>query len=105
MFVPGCRFRCLDRGESRPHVGLCRPAVSMNLSIEVPDDLVAQLDLDQPQAKRRVVESLALEAYRSGKLSRGKLSEVLGLLFWETEALLKERGCAQGQTWPEVQQD
>jgi predicted HTH domain antitoxin len=77
----------------------------MNLSIEVPDDLVEQLQLVQPEANRRVLESLALEAYRAGNLSRGKLSELLGLSFWDAEALLKERGCAQGLTWAEVEQD
>jgi predicted HTH domain antitoxin len=77
----------------------------MNLSLEVPDELAERLQLDEPEANPLVLESLALQAYRSGKLSRGRLSEILGLSFWDTEALIKERGCGQGQTWAEVQAD
>jgi predicted HTH domain antitoxin len=77
----------------------------MTLSIEVPDEMVEQLRLDDPEIGWRVLESLAVEAYRSQRLSRGQLSKILGLSFWETEALIKERGCGQGQTWAEVEED
>ena len=77
----------------------------MKWSIEVPDELVEHLHLDEASAARRGLESLYLEGYRSLKLSRGKLSELLGLSFWETEALIKERGYGQGQTWAEVEKD
>jgi predicted HTH domain antitoxin len=77
----------------------------MTLSIEVPDEMAEHLHLEEPDTARRVLESLLLEEYRSRKLSRGKLSELLGLSFWETEQLIKDRGCGQGQTWAEVQAD
>jgi predicted HTH domain antitoxin len=45
------------------------------------------LDADIP---RRIVEAVALEGYRAGRLSRGQVSHVLGLTFAETEAFLKD---------------
>ena len=77
----------------------------MTLSIEVPDAVAEHLHLEDPDTARRVMETLLLQEYRVGNLSRGKLSELLGLSFWETEALIKERGCGQGQTWAEVEED
>ena len=52
-----------------------------------------------------MLETLAVEAYRGGKLSRGKMSELLGQSLWETEALLKERGCGLGLTWEDYERD
>lgn len=37
------------------------------------------------------MEALAVEGYRDGVLSRGQVSEMLGLDVWGTEALLKHR--------------
>ena len=39
---------------------------------------------------RRILEAVAVEGYRSKELSRGPVSELLGLNFRETEAFLKE---------------
>ena len=68
----------------------------MILSVEVPDAIARQLHVDGPQGSRRALESLALDGYRAGDLSRGQVSELLGMSFWETEAFLKERGCGLG---------
>lgn len=76
---------------------------AMNLSIEVSAEMAALLHLEEPDTERRVLEALAVEAYRAGKLSRGKMSEFLGQSLWETEALLKERGCGLGLTFEEYE--
>ena len=64
----------------------------MTFSVEVPDAFVKQLHLDGPQPDRRALELLALEGYRSGELSRGKVGQLLGLSFYETEEFLKKHG-------------
>ena len=77
----------------------------MILSLEVPDQIAHSLRLEGPQCTRRHREILALEGYRSGELSRGQVSELLGIGFDETEAFLKEHGADLGLTLDELEQD
>jgi len=75
------------------------------LSLEVPDQIAHSLRLEGPQCARRHLEILALEGYRSGELSRGQVSELLGIGFDETEAFLKKHGADLGLTMEEFEQD
>jgi len=77
----------------------------MLLSLEVPDQIAHSLRLEGPQSARRHLEILALEGYRSGELSQGQVSELLGMGFDETEAFLKEHGADVGLTMEEFEQD
>jgi predicted HTH domain antitoxin len=77
----------------------------MLLSVEVPDEIAHSLRLEGPQCTRRHLEILALEGYRSGELSRGQVSELLGMGFDETEAFLKKHGADLGLTMEEFDQD
>jgi predicted HTH domain antitoxin len=78
---------------------------SMLISVEVPDEIAHILRLEGPQASRRHLEILALEGYRSGKLSRGQVSQLLGMGFDETEAFLKAHDADMGVTAEELEQD
>jgi hypothetical protein len=60
------------------------------ISVDIPDSIAAQLQLNGEGGGRRALEMFALEGYRSGELSRGQVSELLGLEFNETERFLKE---------------
>ena len=62
----------------------------MNVTLELPDPVAEALSLKESDAPRRVLEALALEGYRSGELSRGQISEMLSLSFYETEEFLHE---------------
>ena len=68
----------------------------MNLSIELPDPIARQLHLDGEHGQQRALTMFALEGYRAGDLSRGQVSELLGMSFHDTEAFLKEHGCGLG---------
>lgn len=48
---------------------------------------------------------MAVEGYRSEQLSRGQVSELLGLNFWETEALLKEHEANLHYSKEDLEQD
>lgn len=63
----------------------------MQVTIEIPDDVAAQLKQPSASISREVLEAFAVEGYRTEKLSRGQVSELLGLNFWETEEFLKQR--------------
>ncbi len=64
----------------------------MIFSVEIPDSFARQLHLDGRHPDRRTLEVFALEGYRAGELSRGKVGELLGLSFYETEEFLKRNG-------------
>jgi predicted HTH domain antitoxin len=64
----------------------------MLVSMEVPDQVAHSLRLDEPQGIRRALEAVAVQGYKAGELSRGQVSEMLGLEFDETEKLLKDNG-------------
>jgi predicted HTH domain antitoxin len=77
----------------------------MTLSVEVPDQIAHSLRLEGPQSTQRHLEILALEGYRSGKLSRGQVSQLLSIGFDETEAFLKRHGADLGVSPEEFEQD
>lgn len=62
----------------------------MTLTVEIPDQFTLPLALNGPQPERRALEMLALEGYREGALSRGQVSEMLALSFFDTEAFLHQ---------------
>ena len=64
----------------------------MAITIELPRDVESDLEMYWPDLPRKAMEAVLLESYRQGVLSRGKISEILGLSFDETEAFLKEHG-------------
>jgi predicted HTH domain antitoxin len=60
----------------------------MQVTVELPEMLVAH-----PESPGRdVLEAVAIQAYAQRRISQGKLAELLGLDFWETEELLAARG-------------
>jgi hypothetical protein len=77
----------------------------MIFSVEIPDAYARQMHLDGPQASRYALERLVSDGYRAGELSRGQVSELLGLSFWETEALLKKHDCGLGLNFEEYERD
>jgi predicted HTH domain antitoxin len=77
----------------------------MLVSVELPDPIAKQLHLDGSQGSRRALEMFALEGYRSGGLSRGQVSELLGQSFYETESFLKQYGCGSGLKFEEHEED
>ena len=63
----------------------------MNITIQVPDDIANALQATWQDMPRAVLESLALEGYRSGVLSDGQLRRLLGFeTRFQVHAFLKE---------------
>jgi len=62
----------------------------MRVEIDLPEDILRELERAWQNLPRRALEAIAAEAYRSGALSRGQVGTLLGLSFFETEAFLKE---------------
>jgi predicted HTH domain antitoxin len=58
----------------------------MQITVQLPDDLA-----QHPDPGREVLESLAIEGYRTGALSHYQASQILGLSRIEFDGFLKER--------------
>ena len=65
----------------------------MEVTVEIPEDIARQLHAKWDNLPRGVLESLALEAYRSGNLTTAQLRRLLGFQTpMEVDAFLKQAG-------------
>ena len=79
---------------------------SMTLTIQLPDRIAALLQSAWDDLPRATLESLAVEGYRSGRLSRAQVGEMLGHSSrWQSEDFLAARGAWPGTTVEELQSD
>lgn len=58
----------------------------MQITVDLPDDIARH-----PDPGREALEALAIEGYRSGKLSNYQAAQLLGLIRSEFEGFLKDR--------------
>ena len=61
----------------------------MNLTVNIPDDLVAQLSAAGGDLSRRALEAFALEEYRSGRIGKAALRRLLGISRYDLDGFLK----------------
>jgi len=65
----------------------------MEVTVEIPEDIARQLHAKWDNLPRGVLESLALEAYRSGNLNMTQFRRLLGFqTSMEVDAFLKQAG-------------
>ena len=76
---------------------------SMTLVLDLPDSWESLLGLNSGDAPQRARQMLVLEGYLGGRLSRGQVSETLGLGFHETEIFLGEHHAEQQPPWAELE--
>lgn len=58
----------------------------MRITVELPDDIARH-----PDPGREALEALAIEAYRSGKLTHHQAARLLGMTRFEFDGFLKDR--------------
>ena len=51
----------------------------MQVIIDLPEDIARQLQANEQSLERGVLEAIALEGYRSGKLTQAQVRKILGL--------------------------
>lgn len=73
--------------------------------IELPDSAAKHFGDTPESIARALVEKAALEDYRSGRISIGKLSEILGLDRWKTEEFLASHNALQLYTADMLNED
>ena len=73
--------------------GLSLRQVTMNLTVQIPDDLAGQMNAAGGDLSRRALEALALEEYKSERISKAQLRRLLGIeTRYKLDGFLKERG-------------
>jgi hypothetical protein len=62
----------------------------MNLTVQIPENLARSMSVAGGDPSRRVLEALALEEYKSGRLTKPELRQVLGFATgYELDGFLK----------------
>jgi len=64
----------------------------MRVTVELPDPIALQWGETPEAVGHQVLENAAIEGYRTGRLSHRQIGQMLSLDFWQTDALLQERG-------------
>ncbi|PZO40409.1 MAG: hypothetical protein DCF21_08895 [Leptolyngbya sp.] len=54
----------------------------LTVSLQVPRDLLGTLDVSEKQMAGQLLELVALELFRQGRISTGKGAELLGISKW-----------------------
>jgi predicted HTH domain antitoxin len=62
----------------------------MQLTIEIPDELVEHLGNGDQSLSRHVLEVLTVEAYKTERITSAEVGRILNLSRWEVDALLKQ---------------
>lgn len=60
----------------------------MEVMVQLPDEIVKHLGQQVADMPRQLLEVFAIGGYRSERLSRHQVSELLGLNYWQTEVFL-----------------
>jgi hypothetical protein len=77
----------------------------MQIDLEIPDEISAIFGSDLHSVKRALLEGLALEGVRSGRLSRGQVRRLLGFgTRYEVDGFLKEHGIPLEESLEEIRQ-
>ena len=80
--------------------------VATTITLELPEEIARQLEARWSDLPRAALESLALEAYRSGALSAGQLRRLLGFeTRYALDGFLKQHGIYLNYTAEDLQHD
>ena len=78
----------------------------MEITLRIPDELARQVTPEGSDPARVALEALALEGYRSGRLSESAVRQMLGLeTRMEVHALLKQHGVYLQYDIADLEQD
>ena len=79
----------------------------MQLTLQLPDDLAAQLggEAVHDELERRALEAFALEELRAGRITELQLRKMLGLARIELDGFLKSHGVYQDYSLEDFEQE
>jgi hypothetical protein len=77
----------------------------MTVSVQFPDQLAIQLQLDEAGLSRQLLEAFLLKRFAEEDLTSGQVGQALGLSFHETQQFLHDHNAPPGVTAEEHLQD
>jgi len=77
----------------------------MNVTLEIPDDLAAELASDGLQISRAALEALAVESFRRRVLTQAQVGRLLGLSRIQTEDFLAQHAALHDYDPGELQRE
>ena len=78
----------------------------MNVTVQIPDDIAAQLSAGSDDLPRRALEALALDEYRAGHLTKAQLRRALSFgTRYELDGFLKDHGVLDDYTLEDIQRE
>jgi len=77
----------------------------MSITLELPDLVKEQLGESPEALTRALLEMAAIESYRAGKISHGKVAELLGLSWHEAEVFLRRNGVGLNYAQADLETD
>lgn len=78
----------------------------MQITIELPDDIVNQLQLQPANISRRILELIAADNYRQGRIGAAQVRRMLNFSSrWETYEFLKREKAYLPYTEDDLEQD
>ena len=79
--------------------------VAMRITVELPDDLAQQMIPAGCDPERTLLEDMAVEAYRSHRLTEHQLAALLGVDRYELDGFLKRREVFYDYTIDDLQKE
>lgn len=77
----------------------------MDFTVHIPDEIAPQLQAGGVDLSRQALEAIALEAYKSERITKKQLREMLGLTRYQLDGFLKDRGVMEEYTWEDLERD
>lgn len=77
----------------------------MRITVELPDELARQIIPSGVVPERLALEDIAVEAYRTGRLTEHQLASLLGMDRYSLDGFLKERGVFQDLSPEELRRE
>ena len=75
----------------------------MEISVQLPEDIARSIADNPPALQRALLEGLALEGVRSGRISRGQARRLLGLSTrYEVDGFLKVHGIPVEESFDQI---
>lgn len=77
----------------------------LKVTLTITDEVAAEFGGEPKAVARQLLEAAAAEGYRSGRLSRGQVRDLLGLGWSETEKFLAGHDCVRHYTLEDLEED
>lgn len=78
----------------------------MDLTVPIPDEIVPYMQTVEGDLSRRALEALALQEYKSGRITDAQLRTMLGFrTVTQSDGFLKEHGVMLDYTLEDLEQD